>query len=110
MIALNQWQHVCVTFDSTTVRVYLNGVLKGSRTYTQGPVTTSVTYKIGRSNANSLFFHGDIRDAKIYSRIVTDLEVLTIQSAEAPAPDTAPTGLTAVGSTGLRQPVVAGPE
>ena len=100
MITRNQWQHVCVTFDSTTVRVYLNGVLKSTRNYTQAAVTTSVTYKIGRSNANSLFFHGDIRDAKIYSRTVTDLEVLTIQSSEAPVPDTAPTGLMAVGSIG----------
>jgi hypothetical protein len=96
MITRDQWQHVCVTFDSTTVRVYLNGVLKGSRTYTQGQVITTVTYKIGRSNANNLFFHGDIKDAKIYSRAVTDQEVLTIQSAEGPFPATAPTGLTAV--------------
>ena len=99
LVTLNQWQHVCLTFDATQARVYQNGVLKGTLGYTQGAVTTSVTYKIGRSNANSLFFHGDVRDAKIYSRAVTDLEVLTIQSAEAPAPDTAPTGLTAVGST-----------
>ncbi len=100
MITRNQWQHVCVTFNSSTVRVYLDGVLKGSRSYTQGPVSTTATYKIGRSNANNLFFHGDIRDAKIYSRIVTDLEVITIQSTEAVAPDTAPTGLAAAASAG----------
>ena len=99
-ITLNQWQHVCLTFDASQAKIYVNGVLKSSLSYTQGAVSTGVTYKIGRSNANALFFHGDIRDAKIFSRIVTDLEVLTIQSSEGPAPDTAPTGLIASASTG----------
>jgi len=99
-VTLNQWQHVCLAFDATQARLYLNGVLQSSLSYTQGAVNTAVTYKIGRSNANTLFFHGDIRDAKIYSRAVTDLEVLTIKSSEGPAPTTAPTGLTAFASTG----------
>ena len=110
MITLNQWQHVCVTFDSTTVRVYLNGVLKGTRTYTQGPVTTTVTYKIGRSNANNLFFHGDIKDAKIYSRTVTDLEVLTIQSVRSTGAGHRAHQSHGGWQRGLRQSVLAGPE
>jgi len=96
-ISNNIWQHVAVAFDSSTVRIYVNGQLKDSRSYNQGAVTTA-TYRIGRSSNNdfsNVYFDGDIRDAKIYGRAVNDLEVLEVQQGNQPAPTTTPSSLTA---------------
>jgi len=91
-VALNQWQHGSLTFDSTRVRFYLNGVLQGSFSYSQGGITTA-SYTIG-----SKAFDGQIRDAKILNRVIYSAEA--IQIYQAGAPDRAPLNLTALGGHG----------
>jgi regulation of enolase protein 1 (concanavalin A-like superfamily) len=72
-IALNVWQHVALVYDATTAKVYVNGILRASLNYIQGSVTTA-NYRIGRSNANALYFNGDIDDARIYGSALTDAD------------------------------------
>ena len=98
-VTLNQWQHVALAFNATQVRVYVNGTLQATLDYSQGAVTAA-NFRIGRSNANELFFHGDIRDAKIYSRAVNDLEITEVINGSSPAPDLAPQNLSATAGAG----------
>ena len=94
-ITLNQWQHVTLTFDATSARIYLNGAEAANLAYTQGGVG-SANYRIGRSNANADFFHGDIREAKIYSRAVFSAEAAEIYAGDPLAPALAPRNLAAI--------------
>ena len=91
-VTLNQWQHGILTFDSTRVRFYLNGVLQGSFSYGQGDITTA-NYTIG-----SKAFDGQIRDAKILNRVVYSDEAMQIYQSG--APQRAPLNLTAIAGHG----------
>jgi len=68
-VALNDWTHVALAFNKTAASFYTNGVLAASISYAQGSVTAAY-YKIGKSNANPLYFHGDVDDARIYCRVL----------------------------------------
>ncbi|TAE77444.1 MAG: hypothetical protein EAZ65_07490 [Verrucomicrobia bacterium] len=94
-VTLNQWQHVSLSFDAVSARVYLNGVEAANLSYTQGWVD-SANYRIGRSNANAEFFHGDIREAKIFDRAVFSAEAAEIYAGDPPAPTLSPRNLTAI--------------
>lgn len=98
-VTLNQWQHVALAFNATQARVYVNGTLRATLDYSQGAVTAA-NFRIGRSNANDEFFHGDIRDAKIYGRAVSDLEITEVINGTNPAPDLAPQSLNANAEAG----------
>ncbi len=102
LLTPNVWQHVTLTFDATQARIYVNGALQASHSYTQGSVT-AVNYKIGRSNANAEFFDGDIRQAMIYNRAVTDTEALSIYNGQLTTPSAAPTNLTGTAGAGSVQ-------
>lgn len=91
----NQWQHVALAFDASSARVYLNGVLGASINYNRGSIT-AVNYQIGRSNANPWeAFDGEIRDARIFARAVSDLEAADLFDGIISSPTVAPGGFTA---------------
>lgn len=46
-INLNQWHHLAVVYDGTTLNAYLNGVLQGSQSNTREIPTTNQHYAIG---------------------------------------------------------------
>ena len=96
-IASNVWQHVSLTFNTTQARLYVNGQLRHTQAYTQGGVAAA-TYRIGHStntDFSAVYFDGDIRQAMIYNRAVTDAEALSIFSGQITTPSAAPTNLVA---------------
>jgi hypothetical protein len=64
-VSLNTWQHVALTFNATTAKLYYNGDSVAVLSYTRGSVTNS-TYKIGKSNANAEYFDGGLDEVVIY--------------------------------------------
>jgi carbonic anhydrase/acetyltransferase-like protein (isoleucine patch superfamily) len=79
------WQHVALTFDGTTAKLFINGVLTKTRTYT-GPATNSAAagkcYRIGYSQtsedtATRQFFDGLILNARVYDRALTAAQITT---------------------------------
>jgi hypothetical protein len=79
-LTLGQWQHFVGTYDPLIGgRVYLNGVLVGSK----GPggqiqYSRSVPLNIGRYGGGGLDFDGSIDDVRIYNRALSADEVLTL--------------------------------
>lgn len=76
-VSLNQWQHVSLSFNGTSARFYVNGVLRASRTYNAS--ATSVAgknyrigyYQSGIETTTRSFFHGQIFDVQIADRYLT---------------------------------------
>lgn len=78
------WQHIAGTFDGTTIRLYLNGVLL-SETLSPGPIATNDhPFFIGRTDSGSNdsdFFKGEIDELSLYNRALSLEEIQSIVNA-----------------------------
>lgn len=83
--ALNSWNHVVVTYDNSTVKVYINGINLGSLNYATSTTIANTTWYIGKSNpsiwACVQYMKGKIDDLTIYNRILNDSEIATLYSS-----------------------------
>jgi hypothetical protein len=76
-IERDAWQHVAVTYDGTTVSIFINGIEAASRTMTIYP-TKPRHFQIGSYNAYAYGFVGAISDVKIYDQPLSPEQVLSI--------------------------------
>jgi hypothetical protein len=61
------WQHVAGTYDGTTMRVYVNGVLRGTQAHAMGGMPSmSMDVSIGARNMAS-HFDGDVDEVRLWS-------------------------------------------
>ena len=64
-ITANQWVHLALTRDSTTWRIYINGVLQSS-TSTTSPGTPNTSTTLGGKSGNN-FFNGQIDQVRLFN-------------------------------------------
>jgi hypothetical protein len=82
-----QWSHVAGTYDGSSVRVYVNGVLRGQGAFNQGifPGTNDMAIGgvVGGSSPGDVTtpFVGPIDEPAIYSRGLSAAEILGIYNA-----------------------------
>jgi len=97
MVPTNQWSHCALTFDGTTVRVYVNGTLTRSIDGLSGTViATTGPFKIGSRSALQVSaapasrFNGLIDEVSVYSRVLSGAEIraIYIAGAEGKCPTT----------------------
>ncbi len=73
----NQWYHVAITYDGTTIRFYTNGVLDSyqpTATMHFGVVNESMTLGADLPGGHE-YFSGAIRDARVYGRALSTAEI-----------------------------------
>lgn len=70
------WHHVVTTWDGTTDKLYVDGVLKNQKALRQ-PVNVirSRQYRIGSTLLNTSYFDGAIDEFAVYNRVLTDTEI-----------------------------------
>ena len=104
-LALNAWTHLATTFDGTTLRLYKNGVLAGSRAVSGAIPTSTGQLRIGGNSVWSEWFAGQIDDVRVYNRALSAAELQTDMNTPVAAvtvdsqPPSAPTGLRVSGRT-----------
>lgn len=76
---LNTWMHLAGTFDGTTFRFYINGVLAGTSTGTLGPINNA-SLEIGNSGT-CMPFAGMIDEVSLYDRALSASEIQDIFDA-----------------------------
>ena len=76
-VSAGNWYHLAGSFDGTTSRVWINGVLAGSTT---GDSLNSVTgsYRIGSSQILGGPANGKIDDVRFFQRALTPAEIKTL--------------------------------
>jgi hypothetical protein len=78
--ALNTWYHVACSFDGTTRKIYVNGVVIGSDI--PGVHTVPNTnFRIGSTN-NGEFFNGGIDEVRIWNRGLPQAEIQNNMNCE----------------------------
>ncbi|MFC1534682.1 LamG-like jellyroll fold domain-containing protein, partial [Thermodesulfobacteriota bacterium] len=79
-IQANQWQHIAMTWDGTTVTVYYNGVAENNTAYA-GPIPTSngdLEIGVYSGGAPIPYFDGAIDDVRIYNRALSNTEIQSL--------------------------------
>jgi hypothetical protein len=84
-LALNTWSHVAATYDGATLRVYVNGVQKGSRTTTGLISVGNGPLKLGGNAIFGEWFKGLIDDVRVWNRALSASEVRTDMTIDANA-------------------------
>tara|TARA_B110000977_G_scaffold90992_1_gene120800 strand:+ start:1094 stop:1828 length:735 start_codon:yes stop_codon:yes gene_type:complete len=74
-VILNEWVHFVGTSDNSTRKIYLNGVLDNSDSYSSGIFSTDINLQIG-AQSSGYNYNGDIGAVRIYDRALSANEVL----------------------------------
>ncbi|MET0886925.1 MAG: LamG-like jellyroll fold domain-containing protein, partial [Mycetocola sp.] len=101
-LPLNTWSHLAVTYDGSTLRLYVNGTQVGSQAATGAISTSTGAVTIGGNNVWPEWFSGLIDEVRIYNVALTVPEIQQDMAASIGTPDTqppsAPANLSASGS------------
>ena len=87
VVPLNQWSHVCGTYDGTSMKIYLNGVFEAQTPFVTGifPGTTPVgiggLIGGGAPGQAGYTFAGSVDEVGIYNRALSDPEIISLFDA-----------------------------
>ena len=107
-LAANTWTHLAVTYDRTTLRLYVNGVQVSSVAQTGSIATSTNSLQIGGDSIYGQYFQGMIDEVRVYNVARTAAQIQTDMSTPigSVTPDTtppsAPTNLTATAVSGTQ--------
>jgi hypothetical protein len=79
-IELNNWHHVCGTYDGTTARIYVDGTEAASASEPGGITSASETVYIGGRPSAVDYFDGYMDDIRIYDRALNADEISELAS------------------------------
>lgn len=84
----NEWYHLLVTYDPSApapqLRMYINGILNVSETFTNPMDHGAGDLFIGSNDATGGFFNGSLDDIRIYNHGMSDAEVSALYSSLSP--------------------------
>lgn len=78
-ISIGDFYHVVAVFDypNNQLKLYFNGILANSGTYTGAPVNTTAHVNVGKryDNVNSSYYNASMCQLRFFNRAVSDTEV-----------------------------------
>jgi len=76
-LVVGQWAHLAATYDGSSLRLYVNGVLASTTSVAGSINVSSGVLRIGGNNVWGEFFNGLIDEVRIYSRALSQTEIQT---------------------------------
>ena len=91
-LVVNEWQHIALTYDGTTLRIYHNGNLDGSIAATGNVTSAGESFHIGMLPFGITPFHldGQTDNVQLWSRALSAAEISDLGCREALDPGTHP--------------------
>jgi len=91
----NSWYYLTGTYDGSTFKIYINGVLNNSASFSTYPNYTFTTpLYIGADNGGDGYFNGIIDDVRIWNGALTQDEIQTVMNGGQIVTQGVATGLT----------------
>jgi len=76
---VNAWNYGAVSFDGTTVKIYMNGQKVGEGPNPGAVFCNNAPLQIGAWwNGDPLYFNGKIDEVRVYNRVLTDSEIKAV--------------------------------
>jgi len=69
------WHHVAMTWDGSTVRLYVDGQLEGSNSYAEPPNSAGQPLRVGEYRYGGRNFTGNIDEVKLYGYARTATQI-----------------------------------
>ena len=87
LVQLNKWYHVVITSDGVAARIYVDCALRGSGPAEESNFTNSYDLFIGRMEDPDYpyWLNGDVDDVRIYNRVLSEAEILSLCDNKVPA-------------------------
>ena len=73
--SLNEWHHIVGTADGSTLKLYVDGVLRGSTAITVNPPSNNDPLTIGSFFSSQRSFNGTIDEVRIWNRALSASEI-----------------------------------
>ena len=91
-LPLNTWSYLAVTYDRTTIRLYVNGTQVSTLAATGAIASSTNPLTIGSDPLYGQYFSGLIDDVRVYNTALTQAQIQTDMTTPVapPAPDTSP--------------------
>ena len=81
-IPVGVWTHVAGTYDGSTAKIYINGVLDNSQPYSTPIQTNDLPLNLGFYGNPSRYFNGAMDEVQIFNRALTEFEIRAIYLAD----------------------------
>ena len=81
-IPSTSWTHVVGTYDGETVKLYVNGALNSSTSYTGSIQTNDNPVRIGHYQAGNAYFDGKIDEVMILDTALTPQQIAAMYNTE----------------------------
>jgi len=85
------WCHIAGSYDGALLRVYVNGIERGSGTAPDAFGSSGQQVDIGTSRIGTIPFVGALDEIAVYNRALLDAEVMTVFNTTEPPPPPPPT-------------------
>jgi len=78
VIPLDKWTHFVFTYNGNTMKIYLDGQLDSTRSFSGNLEDVDRPLFIGRNPQDGVSFNGAIDDVRVYSGVLSDDEILNL--------------------------------
>jgi YD repeat-containing protein len=103
VLPVNTWSHLAVTYDSATIRLYVNGTQVASQAQAGAMTVSGSPLRLGGNSVWGEYFAGLMDDVRVYGRALTAAEIAADRDAPVSGDTVAPSapgGPTATGGLG----------
>lgn len=81
---VNAWTHIALTYDGSTLRLYMNGTQVSSKPMSGAIQTNSSPLRIGGNSPYGEYFNGRIDEVRVYNRALSQAEIQTDMATAIP--------------------------